>query len=306
VELARVLAARGCDLLSLAAGRDAAADLAAIALSDRIRHEAGIPTLVGGGVDTRPDADSVLAARTRRSLPDPAEPRPLTGIRDAAATLGLTRGGHHGSDGGDVLIETLLDWDVEVVFGLPGDGINGIMEALRTRQDRIRFVQVRHEESAPPKITLEQAAKFAQAQKLGAAHFTAIGAFSDVTLGYFDRAKRDYKKIPLHEQVEVLSLIGDVALDKASRRSTRTSSSGAPTARRAAAICWRRTCGRRWRCAGRIPASPAKAPRPRDRPGADRSDRVAAVDRDQYRRPIQRYIDSRSATSIPAENRRGR
>src|SRR5207237_409812 len=47
VELARVLAARGCDLLSLAAGRDAAADLAAIALSDRIRHEAGIPTLVG-------------------------------------------------------------------------------------------------------------------------------------------------------------------------------------------------------------------------------------------------------------------
>jgi len=54
---------------------------------------------------------------------------------------------------------------------------------------------------------------FARAQKLGAAHFTAIGAFSDVTLGYFDRAKRDYKKIPLREQVEVLSLIGDVALD---------------------------------------------------------------------------------------------
>src|SRR5256886_11780742 len=48
----------------------------------------------------------------------------------------------------DVLIETLLDWDVQVVFGLPGDGINGIMEALRTRQDRIRFIQVRHEESA--------------------------------------------------------------------------------------------------------------------------------------------------------------
>src|SRR5216110_1859766 len=48
----------------------------------------------------------------------------------------------------DILIETLLDWDVEVVFGLPGDGINGLMESLRTRQDRIRFVQVRHEESA--------------------------------------------------------------------------------------------------------------------------------------------------------------
>jgi pyruvate dehydrogenase (quinone) len=48
----------------------------------------------------------------------------------------------------DILIETLIKWDVEVVFGLPGDGINGIMEALRTRQDRIRFIQVRHEESA--------------------------------------------------------------------------------------------------------------------------------------------------------------
>jgi len=48
----------------------------------------------------------------------------------------------------DVLIDSLIDWGVEVIFGLPGDGINGIMEALRTRQDKIRFVQVRHEESA--------------------------------------------------------------------------------------------------------------------------------------------------------------
>lgn len=48
----------------------------------------------------------------------------------------------------DVLIETLLDWGVEVVFGMPGDGINGIMESLRQRKDQIRFVQVRHEESA--------------------------------------------------------------------------------------------------------------------------------------------------------------
>ena len=48
----------------------------------------------------------------------------------------------------DVLVEALIDWGVEVVFGLPGDGINGIMEALRTRRERIRFVQVRHEETA--------------------------------------------------------------------------------------------------------------------------------------------------------------
>ena len=48
----------------------------------------------------------------------------------------------------DVLIETIHDWGVEVIFGLPGDGINGIMEALRKRQDRIRFIHVRHEEAA--------------------------------------------------------------------------------------------------------------------------------------------------------------
>src|SRR5690349_23574520 len=48
----------------------------------------------------------------------------------------------------DILIETIMDWGVEIVFGLPGDGINGIMEALRVRQDSIRFVQVRHEEAA--------------------------------------------------------------------------------------------------------------------------------------------------------------
>src|SRR6266566_1888949 len=48
----------------------------------------------------------------------------------------------------DCLVEGLIEWGVEVIFGLPGDGINGIMESLRTRQDRIRFVQVRHEEAA--------------------------------------------------------------------------------------------------------------------------------------------------------------
>ena len=48
----------------------------------------------------------------------------------------------------DVLIDTLQDWGVEVVFGMPGDGINGIMESLRQRKDQIRFVQVRHEEAA--------------------------------------------------------------------------------------------------------------------------------------------------------------
>jgi predicted DNA-binding protein with PD1-like motif len=53
---------------------------------------------------------------------------------------------------------------------------------------------------------------FAAENQLGASHFTAIGAFRDVTLGYFDRQAKDYKKIPVEEQVEVLSLVGDIAL----------------------------------------------------------------------------------------------
>jgi pyruvate dehydrogenase (quinone)/pyruvate oxidase len=48
----------------------------------------------------------------------------------------------------DVLIETLIDWGVDTVFGLPGDGINGIMESLRTHQEQVRFIHVRHEEAA--------------------------------------------------------------------------------------------------------------------------------------------------------------
>ena len=55
---------------------------------------------------------------------------------------------------------------------------------------------------------------FAREKRLAGSHFTAIGAFSAVTLGYFNLLKKDYKKIPIHEQVEVLSLVGDIALDE--------------------------------------------------------------------------------------------
>jgi pyruvate dehydrogenase (quinone)/pyruvate oxidase len=48
----------------------------------------------------------------------------------------------------DVLIERLADWGVDTVFGLPGDGINGIMEGLRRNSDRVRFFLVHHEEAA--------------------------------------------------------------------------------------------------------------------------------------------------------------
>jgi predicted DNA-binding protein with PD1-like motif len=54
---------------------------------------------------------------------------------------------------------------------------------------------------------------FAKQQRLDSSHFTAIGAFERATLGYFDRQKREYLKIPVDEQVEVLSLVGDIALE---------------------------------------------------------------------------------------------
>jgi len=48
----------------------------------------------------------------------------------------------------DQLVERLIAWGIDVVFGLPGDGINGVMESLRTHSEQIRFVHVRHEETA--------------------------------------------------------------------------------------------------------------------------------------------------------------
>src|SRR3977135_1004951 len=48
----------------------------------------------------------------------------------------------------DVLVERLIDWGVDTIFGLPGDGINGVFEALRKKKDLIRFIHGRHEESA--------------------------------------------------------------------------------------------------------------------------------------------------------------
>jgi len=51
-------------------------------------------------------------------------------------------------DAADRLVSTLMDWGVDTVFGLPGDGINGIIEAFRETQDKIKFIQVRHEEAA--------------------------------------------------------------------------------------------------------------------------------------------------------------
>jgi len=64
-------------------------------------------------------------------------------------------------------------------------------------------------------------AAFAQQHHLTASHFSAIGGFEDVTLGYFDWSKKEYTRTPLTEQVEVLSLIGDIALDQGNAESPR-------------------------------------------------------------------------------------
>src|SRR5690606_39222571 len=91
----------------------------------------------------------VLAGPAQHPLP-PVEPGPAD-KRSASASgwQGAPRMPARDSRrAADVLVETLLDWGVDTLFGLPGDGINGIIEALRTRQERIRFIQVRHEQAA--------------------------------------------------------------------------------------------------------------------------------------------------------------
>jgi len=55
--------------------------------------------------------------------------------------------------------------------------------------------------------------RFAKDNGLAASRFTAIGAFSSATLGYFDWEQKDYEKIAINEQVEVLSLLGDISLE---------------------------------------------------------------------------------------------
>jgi pyruvate dehydrogenase (quinone)/pyruvate oxidase len=114
----------------------------------------------------------------------------------------------------DVLIECLIDWGVEVIFGLPGDGINGIMESLRTHQKKIRFVQVRHEEAAA--FMACGYAKFTG--KLGACLATSGPGGIHLLNGLYD-AKLDGQPVLAITGLQFHDLIGtltqqDVALDK--------------------------------------------------------------------------------------------
>jgi pyruvate dehydrogenase (quinone)/pyruvate oxidase len=116
--------------------------------------------------------------------------------------------------GGDVLVETLIDWGVDTIFGIPGDGINGVFEALRTRQDKIRFVQVRHEEAAAYAACAY--AKFTG--KLGVCVATSGPGGIHLLNGIYD-AKLDGQPVLAitgaqhHDLIETLTQ-QDVALDK--------------------------------------------------------------------------------------------
>jgi pyruvate dehydrogenase (quinone) len=114
----------------------------------------------------------------------------------------------------DVLVERLIAWNVDTIFGLPGDGINGVFEALRKQQDRIRFIHVRHEESAALMATAY--AKFTG--KLGVCVATSGPGGIHLLNGLYD-AKMDHAPVLAITGLQHSDLLGtfsqqDVALDK--------------------------------------------------------------------------------------------
>ena len=115
---------------------------------------------------------------------------------------------------GDVLVECLLEWDVDTVFGLPGDGVNGIIEAFRTRQSKIHFIQVRHEEAA----ALMACGYAKYTGKLGVCVATSGPGGIHLLNGLYD-AKLDGAPVLAITGLQHHDLIGtytqqDVALDK--------------------------------------------------------------------------------------------
>ncbi len=114
----------------------------------------------------------------------------------------------------DVLVERLIAWGVDTIFGLPGDGINGVFESLRTNKDRIRFIHVRHEESAA--FAACAYAKFTG--RLGVCIATSGPGGIHLLNGLYD-AKMDGHPVLAITGMQHSDLIGtftqqDVALDK--------------------------------------------------------------------------------------------
>ena len=114
----------------------------------------------------------------------------------------------------DVLVERLLAWGVDTIFGLPGDGINGVFEALRKNRESIRFIHVRHEESAA--LMACAYAKFTG--RLGVCIATSGPGGIHLLNGLYD-AKLDGAPVLAITGMQHSDLIGtftqqDVALDK--------------------------------------------------------------------------------------------
>lgn len=115
---------------------------------------------------------------------------------------------------GDMLVDTLCRWGVDTVFGIPGDGVNGIIEALRKRQDEIRFIQTRHEEAAAFMACAH--AKFTG--RLGCCLSTSGPGGVHLLNGLYD-AKMDGQPVIAVTGLQFHDLLGtftqqDVALDK--------------------------------------------------------------------------------------------
>src|SRR5438874_10011879 len=103
----------------------------------------------------------------------------------------------------DALIERLADWGVDTVFGLPGDGINGIMEGLRRHRDRVRFVLVHHEEAAA-----FMACAYAKATgKIGVCLATSGPGGNHLANGLYD-AKLDHQPVLAITGMQETSVLG--------------------------------------------------------------------------------------------------
>jgi pyruvate dehydrogenase (quinone) len=114
----------------------------------------------------------------------------------------------------EALIERLADWGVDTVFGLPGDGINGIMEGLRRQQDRVKFVLVHHEEAAAFMATAHAKAT----GKLGVCLATSGPGGIHLLNGLYD-AKLDHMPVLAITGMQETALLGtgyqqEVNLDK--------------------------------------------------------------------------------------------
>ena len=114
----------------------------------------------------------------------------------------------------DIIVQTLIHWGVDTIFGIPGDGINGLMESLRKEKEKIRFIQVRHEESAA--FMACGYAKFTG--KLGVCIATSGPGGIHLLNGLYD-AKLDGQPVLAITGMQYHDLVGtytqqDVALDR--------------------------------------------------------------------------------------------